>query len=473
VEAQTDRGLDLDHVHREGEQVAVFHFRKRRTRRFWLAGLIISALAVVFVTASGANLAGSTFESNDGNLVVNTSGNEDWANAPNLVVKTEAASGSADDAFGQGAKEDISCPTEVTGSIPPNKSDLSRFYVSHETGSNGHFLVYLAWERTNVLGSANMDFEFNQSSVLCGNEPAASAVPIRTAGDILITFDFTQGGGNPVLGLLSWVTSGSKSQCFSANAVPCWGNRVNLSAAGFADGAVNSVSVTDPINPGAPRTLPALTFGEAAVDLTSANVFPSDACNPFASIYLKSRSSASFPAELKDFIPPANAKLANCGALKITKTSSKDDSPLAGATFTIKDPDGNPLSGSPFTTDSNGEICVDKLPFGDYEVQETGAPTGYKIDDTAAHTVTVDNAASCADDPYDGDGRSFTDTPLTKIEVIVTSQAGAGVTNSSIVCDSGAADSENGADDPAFDDTDETFSNLPPGTYNCQVVVDP
>jgi len=456
--------------------MAALRFRQRRVRRLWLVGLTLAALAafaVVFVSSSSANLAGSTFESNDGNLVVNTSGNEDWANAPNLVVKTEANSGSADDAFGQGAKEDISCPTEVTGSIPPNKSDLSRFYVSHEIGSNGHFIVYLAWERTNVLGSANMDFEFNQSATLCANEPAASAVPVRTAGDILVTFDFTQGGGNPVLGLLKWVTTGSKSQCLSANSVPCWGNRVNLSAAGFADGAVNTVSVTDPINPGAPRTLPALTFGEAAVDLTGANVIPVGACNPLASVYLKSRSSASFPAELKDFVPPANAQLSNCGALKVTKTSSKDDSPLAGATFTVKDSNGDPITGSPFTTGDDGTFCVDTLPFDDYSVQETGAPDGYKIDDTAAHTVTVDNAASCADDPYVGGGTSFTDTPLTTIEVIVTSQAGAGVTNSSIVCDSGPADSENGDDDPAFDDTDETFSDLPPGTYNCQVVVDP
>ena len=88
--------------------------------------------------------------------------------------------------------------------------------------------------------------------------------------------------------------------------------------------------------------------------------------------------------------------------------------------------------------------------------------------------MTVDNAASCADDPYGGESTSFTDTPLTKIEVIVTSEAGPGVTNSSIVCSSGstiAADSQNGAADPAFDDTVEPFSHLPPGTYNCQVVV--
>jgi hypothetical protein len=33
--------------------------------------------------------------------------------------------------------------------------------------------------------------------------------------------------------------------------------------------------------------------------------------------------------------------------------------------------------------------------------------------------------------------------------------------------------SENGAADPAFDDTDETFTDLAPGTYDCTVVVDP
>ena len=53
---------------------------------------------------------------------------------------------------------------------------------------------------------------------------------------------------------------------------------------------------------------------------------------------------------------------------------------------------------------ADGTICVDTLAFGDYSVQETGAPDDYKTDDTAAHTVTVDNAASCADDPYVGDG---------------------------------------------------------------------
>jgi len=69
------------------------------------------------------------------------------------------------------------------------------------------------------------------------------------------------------------------------------------------------------------------------------------------------------------------------GAIKITKTSSKGTHPgLAGATFTITS-GGTAISGSPFTTNANGVICADHLAFGTYSVQETGAPTGYAIDD--------------------------------------------------------------------------------------------
>src|SRR6266511_2218794 len=244
---------------------------------------------------------------------VNTAGNTDWANAPNRVVGIDLASGSTDNSFGQGTKEDDPNVSVVTGSIPPQKSDLTRFYVGSEFSGGSNFL-YLAWERSNVLGSANMDFELNQRAQPDLTTTGPKAL-VRTAGDILITFDFG-GSGSPVLGLLKWVTSGATSQCFSANALPCWGNRVNLSAAGFAEGAVNAVTVTDPI---ANVSLPAGTFGEAAVNLTAANVFPAGTCEALGSVFLKSRASASFPAEVKDFVAPQPVNISNCGKLKIIK----------------------------------------------------------------------------------------------------------------------------------------------------------
>jgi hypothetical protein len=268
-----------------------------------------------------ANLAGSTFEGNDGNLVVNTSGNTDWTNAPNRVRGDDLASGSSDNSFGQGTKEDDPNVSVVTGSIPPQKSNLTRFYAASEFASNSNFL-YLAWERSNVLGSANMDFEINQKTQPNLTTTGAKTLN-RTAGDLLITFDFS-GSGSPVLSLLTWVTSGATSQCFSANSLPCWGNRVNLSTAGFAEGAVNGVTVTDPI---ANVSLPASTFGEAAINLTAAGVFPAGTCKALGSVFLKSRSSASFPAEVKDFVAPQPVHISNCGEIVVKKVTIPSPDP--------------------------------------------------------------------------------------------------------------------------------------------------
>src|SRR6266508_4776637 len=193
--------------------MAVFRSRHRRGGRRWLIGItaaVAAVFTVFFVAASGANLTGSTFEGNDGNLVVNTAGNTDWVNAPNRVRGDDLASGTSDNSFGQGTKEDDPAVTVVTGSIPPQKSDLTRFYVANEFTGGSNFL-YLAWERSNVLGSANMDFEINKLA-----QPNLTTTGPKTlnrsAGDLLITFDFTNGGGNPVLGLLKWVTTGATSQ---------------------------------------------------------------------------------------------------------------------------------------------------------------------------------------------------------------------------------------------------------------------
>src|SRR6266567_1552591 len=309
-------------------------FRQRRVRRWWYLGMTLTAFAlfaVIFVTASGADnpsgcdfaangttqscsgpLTGSTFAGGDGNLLTSptTFGTTDWQNVPGLNKGVDLTSGTGDNAFGQGTKEDNASVTVVSGSIPPNKSDLTRFYEASEFANNSNFL-YLAWERTNVLGSANMDFEINQATTPGLGTPGPHTIN-RTAGDLLVTFDFTNGGGRPTLGLLRWVTTGSASQCFSSSTLPCWGNHVNLNSSNSI-GAVNNLdSVTDPISPNAPRSLAALTFGETAINLTAAGVFPPSTCEAFGSTFLKSRASASFTAEVKDFVAPIPVNISHC-----------------------------------------------------------------------------------------------------------------------------------------------------------------
>ena len=229
-------------------------FNRQPALAWATSALLVATMALGSVPAAFANLAGSTFEGNDGNLVVNTAGNTDWANAPHRVVGIDLPSGNIDNSFGQGTKEDDPNVTVVTGSIPPQKSDLIRFYEANEFTGGNNFL-YLAWERTNVLGSANMDFEISQNATVGFTGTTTGPVTLnRTAGDLLITFDFTNGGGTPVLGLLKWLTAAdgaTNADCFSSNSLPCWGakptddaldgvddERINLTQAGFAEGQV-------------------------------------------------------------------------------------------------------------------------------------------------------------------------------------------------------------------------------------------
>ena len=281
-------------------------------------------------------LSGSTFAGGDGNLLTNptTFGTTDWQNVAGLNPGFDLKSGSGDNSFGQGTKEDGPSTTVVTGSIPPNKSDLTRFYEASEfSQANQHDYLYLAWERSNSLGTANIDFEISQQSTAGFTGTATGPVTLnRTPGDLLVTFDFTNGGGKPTIGLQRWLTSATNpvvpnfaaNVCFSANSFPCWGDQVTLDGTDSI-GAVNNLdSVTDPLFPSSPNDInpvPALQFGETAIDLTKANVFPAGTCKAFGSAFVKSRSSASFTAEVKDFIAPIPVNITNCGSIEIIKHS--------------------------------------------------------------------------------------------------------------------------------------------------------
>jgi Prealbumin-like fold domain len=388
--------------------ISRFHRRWARARRAVLAGAVVAAFAVVFVAASGA-VSGSTFESADGNLAVTTAGNEDWANAPSRTRQDDLTGSSQDNALGQGTKEDDPNVSVVQGSIPPNKSDLSRFYTSTEK-VGGNTYLYLAWERTNVLGSANMDFELNQTSTTFPSTGAVTVV--RKPGDLLFTYDFTNGGSKPTLGLLTWLTSASvptvsgfaTNACFSANSFPCWGDRIDLGSGGFADGQINSSTVTDPI---ANASLVGNTFGEMGVNLSAAlpNIFgpnPS-ACESFGSAYLKSRSSASFTAEIKDFVAPQKISVSNCGYVLVHKTAADTGLDQGGATFSIS-PGQTTSSGTaqsasiPGVASHEGWYCIDNLlTNGSYTVTETAAPQGYDIANPASKSGLSATAGACAD----------------------------------------------------------------------------
>ena len=377
-----------------------FYALLRRSRRAkMLAAAAVMAVAAGIAIPVVANLAGSSFEVDDGNLVVNTSGNKDWANAPGRSIGVDASQTSSDDSYKGGAKHDQLCPEAETGGIPPNKDDLTRLYVGSELVGPNVFL-YMAWERflnKESAASAHMGFEFNQSTTQCAASTKSKNI-VRTAGDILVLYDL-EGGSKPTFELLFWVTSGSASQCKAASSLPCWGNG-QLLGTNVADGSINTTApITDPVlAPGQTqsRTLDFKhMFGEAAINLTAAGVFQPGTCRTFGRASLGSRSSGnSFVSTQKDFVAPIPVDLQNCGSIVIKKETDPEENPNAG-TFGYTTTGG--LSPSTFSLQDDGTRTYSAVQAGQYTVTENDPTPAYDLTGLSCSVSTGGSSTATTD----------------------------------------------------------------------------
>jgi uncharacterized surface anchored protein len=351
------------------------------TALFAVTAMIIAlGIPVALASHPEVSLAGSNFEiDTDANLKLDdVAPSIDWASV-NEIRQADSPSGANDESFGQGTKENTAVPTIVDGSIPPNKSDLKAFGVYQE-GSAGSGFLNLFWSRIqDPTGTTNMDFEFNKNQCPGTGCSANGVTPLRTAGDILVIYDLSQGGTHPTLSIRRWTGS-------------VWGPATDLTAAADATGSINTSAIaaadSDGLGAQDPRT-----FGEAQLDLSV--IFQgSTGCTSFGSAYLKSRSSDSFTAALKDFVPPVGISVTNCGSVEITKTDDatpanplsgavfnayKDDAPTGGTQPGLEDLDVS--SGSCTTAATTGKCTISGLLAGSYWIVETTTPTGF---DTAA-----------------------------------------------------------------------------------------
>jgi hypothetical protein len=231
------------------------------------------------------------------------------------IRRADSPSGSGDESFGQGTAENDAVPTIVSGSIPPNKSDLKTFGVYKENGLANKTFVAVFWSRINSpQGTTNMDFEFNKKQ--CGGTVANptpnvggcssnGVTPARSLGDKLLLYDLSSGGTNVNIHVRTW--DGSS-----------WSSEQTLTSAS-ALGSINYDSISA-ANADGLGSLDPLTFGEAVIDF---NVLLGGAtCGSFGSVYLKSRSSDSFTSEIKDFVPPQGVNLSNCTTITTSATAS-------------------------------------------------------------------------------------------------------------------------------------------------------
>jgi uncharacterized repeat protein (TIGR01451 family) len=400
-------------------------------------------------------LAGTSFDATDGNLAVD-GGETDWCTDTGSVVrKNDLPTGQNDDSYAEGAKEDDLNPPVATGSIPRNKVDLDRIYVDSETGVGGDLFVYVGWVRNDDNGTGTISFELNQSGVLLSNGVNHQ----RTAGDLLVTFDF--GGGDfESLEINTWTGT-------------AWGPEVNLVTTGLGEGSVNQADVADCIAGG---TIDDLKFGEFSFNLTD---LIGDQCRSFASLFAKSRASNPIESKLKELVKPAGVDFSTCGQITILKQDELGQA-LGGATFGVT-PDPFIGSGSLAITDNAapdhnpaaGTIHFGNVEPGTYTVCETAAPAGYIIDTTCQQLTVAQNGSAQFGPFTNGLGDLLwakvdaqTEQALGGASFSVSGIAGAGTGFSATVVD-------NGTNDADGDAGKLRLNNLKLGTYRITETVAP
>jgi hypothetical protein len=313
----------------------------RRSRRFSLSRrtwrLLAAAAAVVLVMGIAipamAVLAGSpsNFEANDGNMVVNTTGNNDWASV-NFVHVTDQSNSNSDNSFTPGQKQDTTCP-DTTGHKNPGKDDFTDVASFNETNqTTGETYLYGATIRFTANGNASENVELKQSATLCPGQPTGG-VTQRTPGDKLIAIDYLNGGTNVQFNVLTWIdgTDPTNPTCFVSNdQPPCWGAVVKPLSASAAEGLASQAAITAADNPISNQALVTGQFAEFGVNLSAAGIVPANSCQSFPQTVWESRSSgSSFVSSTKD-IAIENHTIGNCTSSVSTNPQSSTDN----STFT-------------------------------------------------------------------------------------------------------------------------------------------
>lgn len=250
----------------------------------------------------------------------------------------DAAASTSDSGFAGGVKQDQDCPS-VIGSKAPNKADLARVYMAAKT-SGGHTYLILSWVRipqNTTSADSHVAFEFNQASENsnpCG--AGADGLVHRTAGDLLVLYDFT-GGGTPTISIARWITStdtdsdSDASTCslaspysascdsdhdwdsttgpcgIGSDSPPCWSPNVTLAPSAAVAAVDDNLSMGCPDNfVDADNDGDAGGENDAASDTTTPDT---SACPPAYAIPGTKKNPA--PATIDDSLAPPSAST-NC-----------------------------------------------------------------------------------------------------------------------------------------------------------------
>ena len=152
----------------------------------------------------------------------------DWVgvavNKPPFSSVEDKINGTGDNAFGNGTSEDQEVPSLVTDSIPPNKSDITRFLQYNETiGTGGRQDVPLPRVGAHQRSVRQHELRLRAQQVQDAEQQRRHADPHRRRRADQVRP--RQRRHNPVLGFHTWLTRQRQREHALRGEleVPCWG----------------------------------------------------------------------------------------------------------------------------------------------------------------------------------------------------------------------------------------------------------
>jgi uncharacterized repeat protein (TIGR01451 family) len=222
---------------------------------------------------------------------------------------------------------------------PTAKDDIHNGLLHLSTDANGHLWFVVGGDRLSNNGDSHINFEFLQNTLTRNaNGTFTSAGPDggRTVGDLLINIDLEMGGSAPSFDVMRWQAVGSGFDYV-----------LITPAAGTAFVAANNGGTT-PVSFGAfgAMTYAQNQFGEAAIDIT-ALIASLNPCIGIKTVFIKTATSQSASAALKDFIDPIQL---NIGTNPIAAAGDDQAACQANPEPTVFNLTGTATNGTPAWT---------------------------------------------------------------------------------------------------------------------------
>lgn len=256
------------------------------------------------------------------------------------------------------------------------KYDIQHGMVHFSVDSSGNQWLCFAGDRCSSVGESYIDCEFLQNSLtknVDGTFTSLGPDGGRTVGDFLLTIELTLGGSQASVFAHQWLPDGSGGFNYTEESITGSGGFV----AANIDSAVSATFMVFGSN-----TYGVNQFGEAAVNLSQL-LQGLDECFNIATLFIRTKSSASTTAELKDFIEP----------MQINRILDREPPEITCPADVMVPCDQWPIDTGTATAIDNCDEAV-SISYSD-QTSPGSCPDGFTIVRTWTATDDIGNSASC------------------------------------------------------------------------------